>query len=102
MKKLTLLRVAALALLVLLASSAVPCRSAAAGETSLYLRGEPGDYIVGDQQLYFSSSEGEFSALKNAANGVPLSFNTPDYSQLWFLEFAPPNEQILTQGLYSG
>jgi Divergent InlB B-repeat domain len=89
--------------LILLLTAALPCRSAVAGETSLSLWGDQGDYIVGNQQLFFTADNNNtFTVTKNFNNGVSLLFHTPDYSHWWQLDFAAPYNNPLTQGSYPG
>jgi hypothetical protein len=75
---------------------------ARAAVTSLLLTGDPGDYISGGQTLFFAPADGPFSARTNYSNGVSLAFHTPTYSHFWYLDFAAPNKQFLTPGMYSG
>ena len=73
---------------------------AATGETSLFLRGEAGDFIVGDQTLFFTEADGSFTARRNASNGVSLSFVTPSFNHVWFIDVAAPGSVPLTVGTY--
>jgi len=75
---------------------------ARAAVTSLLLTGDPGDYISGGQTLYFTPADGTFSAYTNYSNGVTVAFHTPSYSHWWYLNFAAPNRQLLTPGVYTG
>jgi len=76
--------------------------NARASSTSLLLTGDAGDYISGGQTLYFTPADGAFGAYMNYSNGVSLWFHTPSYSHWWYLDFAAPNKQFLTPGVYSG
>jgi len=70
--------------------------------TSLTLSSDPGDYIGGGQFLFFTSSDGTFTAQQNAAQGVSVAFNTPSFDHFWYLDFAAADNQLLTVGLYTG
>src|ERR1700731_3955666 len=70
--------------------------------TSLTLNSDPGDYIGGGQFLFFTPADGSFNAYQNFDQGVSVSFNTPNYSHFWYLDFAAPNNQPLTVGTYTG
>jgi hypothetical protein len=75
--------------------------NARAGVTSLLLTGDPGDYITGGQTNYYTPADGTFSAWMNYSNGVTVAFHTPSYSHWWYVNFAAPNNQYLTPGVYS-
>jgi hypothetical protein len=77
-------------------------REANAAVTSLLLDSEPGDYIGGGQRLFFGSSDGTFTAQRNFANGVSISFSTPSFEHWWYLDFAAPSDEFLTPGIYTG
>lgn len=70
--------------------------------TSLTLSGDPGDYIVGNQFLFFTPADGPFIAQQNFDQGASFSFNTPTFSHFWHLDFAAANNQFLTVGTYTG
>ncbi len=74
---------------------------ARAGVTSMLLTGDSGDYISGGQTLYFTMADGTFTAQRNYSNGVSLAFHTPTYSHWWYFDFAAPNSQYLTTGVYT-
>src|SRR5262245_31190203 len=74
--------------------------SAKAEETSLFLSGESGDFIVGPQLLFFTPADGKFVAQPNFDNGVSIFLNTPSFDHFWFLDFAAPHSQPLTVGVY--
>ena len=73
-----------------------------ADSTSLSLNSAPGDYVGGGQSVVYTLGDGLFSARKNFPNGVSVAFNTPTFSHWWYLDFAAPDSQFLTVGLYSG
>ena len=75
---------------------------ARAGVTSLLLRGEPGDFIVGEQTLFFTAAEGSFVAYRNPANVVSVRFNTPTFDHFWTLDFVAPHFAPLAVGSYEG
>lgn len=70
--------------------------------TSLTLSGDPSDYIVGNQFLFFTPADGSFIAEQNFDQGASFSFNTPTFSHFWHLDFAAANSQFLTVGTYTG
>ncbi len=76
--------------------------SAHAQVTSLTMNSDPGDFVGAGQFYFFTPADGTFSAQQNFDQGVSLSFNTPSFSQFWFLDFAAPNNQPLTVGTYLG
>lgn len=78
------------------------CTAVHAQETSLYMYSDPGDYIGQGQTYYYTPADGSFTAQKNYDQGVSLSFNTPNYSHWWYLDFAGANSQPLTVGTYTG
>ncbi len=71
-------------------------------ETSLTMDSEAGDYIGRGLFYIYSLSDGKFTAQPNAGNGVSVSFTAPNYSHWWYLDFAAPNNALLTVGSYSG
>src|SRR5207248_4658323 len=64
---------------------------AGAQVTSLTLNSDSGDYVGQGQFSFFTPADGTFSANQNYDQGVSLSFNTPNYGQWWYLDFAAPN-----------
>ena len=70
--------------------------------TSLTLISDAGDYVGGGQFYFFTPADGTFTAQQNFDQGVSISFNTPSFDQFWNLDFAAPNNQPLTPGIYSG
>ena len=69
--------------------------------TSLTLNSDPGDFIGGGQFTFLTPSDGSFSASQNFDQGVSISFfGQPGV--FWFLDFAAPNNQLLTVGSYLG
>lgn len=86
-----------------LALAALACSvSVHAQVTSLTMFSDPGDYIGGGQFQFYTPAEGTFSAQRNYAEGVSLSFNTASYDHWWYLDFAAPNNQPLSVGTYAG
>ncbi len=81
---------------------AVALPAHAAGLTLLGMRSDPGDYIGQGQSYLFMAADGTFTATRNFDNGVSLSFNTPDWSEWWYLDFAAPDAAELTPGVYTG
>ena len=82
------------ALLVLFLSAVLPAQAA---DTSLSMSSEPGDYIGGGRNYFFTPGDGPFNAQRNSASGVSLSLFPP--GTFWFLDFAGPNTP-LTPGSY--
>lgn len=72
-----------------------------AGSTLLSMQSEPGDYIGGGREYFFVPSDGMFTAHRNTNNGVSISFQTPTFSEWWYLDFAAPNGDLLAQSLYT-
>ena len=76
--------------------------NAEAQVTSLTLNSDAGDFIGLGQFFFFSGSDGTFTAQKNFDGGVSIAFRTPFFEHFWSLDFAAPNNQLLTVGTYSG
>jgi hypothetical protein len=70
--------------------------------TSLTLNSDPGDFVGQGQFLFFTPADGSFSAHQNFDQGASFTFNTPSFNQFWSLDFAAPNNQLLTVGTYTG
>jgi hypothetical protein len=93
----TLRRLGLVAIFVLLSAA-----HARAGATSMFMTGDPGDYIIGGRTLYFTAADGSsFTAIRNHANGVSLSFQSADRSHWWHFDFAAGGNQYLTPGVYT-
>ena len=72
-----------------------------AATTGLYFNSTRGDYIGQGQVKTWTPADGTFTAIKNADNGVRISFN--DGSQVWWdLNFAAPEMVALAAGTYTG
>jgi len=53
------------------------------------------------EQSFLTSTDGSFNAQQNFDQGVSISFfGQPGV--FWFLDFAAPNNQLLTVGAYTG
>lgn len=89
---------AAVAAVLLALASVAPARAG----TFLFLRGEPGDYVVGGTPYRFTPADGPFTATRNFHGGVSVSFNVSDFSHFWYLDFAAPGGVPLTPGAYEG
>jgi len=76
--------------------------SAHAQTTSLSLSGDPGDFIVGPQSIFLTPADGTFEVNQNFDNGVSLFFTGNQDGEFWLLDFAAPNQQLLTVGTYTG
>ena len=66
--------------------------------TALAMSSQPGDYIGGGQLYLYTIADGNFAASRNYDNGVSVSLQALD---TWTLDFAAPNNTILTAGTYS-
>ena len=58
-------------------------------QTFLTLISQPGDYIGGGTTETFTPADGTFS-VSNTSDTVSISFNTPSFSQFWYLDFGTP------------
>ena len=87
---------------VLALSFSILAAPARAQVTSLTMNSDSGDYIGGGQFQFYTPSDGVFSAYQNYDQGVSLSFNSAGYEHWWYLDFAAPNDQLLTVGTYNG
>lgn len=76
--------------------------SVGAGQTSIVLDSQPGDWVGGGQHLVFTSADGTFSARGTFNNGVSVDFHTISFSHFWHLDFGPPTDRPLTSGVYEG
>jgi hypothetical protein len=85
------------ALLALLCCSSFA--AAATPQTYIYLNSQPGDYIGGGLHQTFTSSDGSFSVTPYAGS-VTVSFNTPDYSHWWYLDFGAPTTAKFVKSQY--
>jgi hypothetical protein len=65
--------------------------------TGVFLTGQPGDYIVGNQTLTFLPSNASIS-VTGGIGGVHVSLNTPGFGHFWYLDFVPPSTLPLTAG----
>jgi len=71
--------------------------------TSLSMTGDSGDYIGGGQTYFFTPTDGPFTVqISPDLSTVTVAFNTPSYSDWWYLDFAAPNAQPLAVGSYTG
>lgn len=70
--------------------------------TSLSLSGEPGDFILGGQTRFFTPADGTFNVSENFDSGVSLFFSGNQFTEFWSVDFAAPNQQLLTVGTYTG
>jgi len=75
--------------------------SASTATTYLYLNSQPGDYIGQGITQTLTPSEGTFS-VSNGLNTVNVSFNTPEFSQSWHLNFGSPLSVKFAKGQYVG
>jgi hypothetical protein len=69
--------------------------------TGVYLTGDPGDYIVGNQTLTFLPSDANIDVTGTTA-GVSVYLSTPGFSHSWSLDFLPPDLVPLTVGDWGG
>jgi uncharacterized delta-60 repeat protein len=68
--------------------------------TRLRMVSEPGDFIGQGLTYDFDPTTALFQARPNFDNGVSLSVDPPAPGSFWFLDFAAPNEALLTPGTY--
>ena len=57
---------------------------------------EPGDYIGGGDNYYYTPAEGAFSSSQNYDNGVRFGFANGSHN--WSLDFAAPDSALLKCG----
>lgn len=57
-----------------------------AGVTSLRLSSEPGEFVGGGQELFFTDLDGSFTAERIASDSVAVWFRTPDFAHFWHLD----------------
>ncbi|MGF1526113.1 MAG: hypothetical protein ACFCBW_04885 [Candidatus Competibacterales bacterium] len=69
------------------------------GQT-LYFFSEAGDYIGQGQTQTWHSAGGQFTARRNFDQGVTVGFDSADGRTWWTLDFAAPDEGLLTVGVY--
>jgi hypothetical protein len=74
--------------------------SAGAANTVLILNSQPGDYIGGGIKQTFTPADGAFTVSTTYNGGVQVSFQTPNFSSWWYLDFGPPSGQTLSVGEY--
>src|SRR5437588_7380769 len=67
---------------------------------SLYFNSQAGDYIGGGQTVTYTSATGSFKA-QGDGSFVSFSYQEPNFTHWWYLEFAAPNHAMLTPGYYS-
>lgn len=68
-------------------------------ETILVLDSEPGDSVGQGQQQTFTLADGDFTAIRNFANGVSITFQGSGFT-FWTLDFAAPRNAELIAGPY--
>jgi Putative Ig domain len=72
---------------------------ALAQNTALVMDSEPGDYIGGGLNYYYTPADGTFAAGRNFDNGVDLTFNNGSHN--WRVSFAAPDGVPLTVQVYN-
>src|SRR5260370_7097830 len=75
--------------------------SGATPKTFLTLNSQPGDYIGQGITQTFTPADGSFS-VSNSSDAVSITFNTPTYSQSWYLDFGSPSTVNFGRGEYDG
>jgi hypothetical protein len=70
-------------------------------KTFLTLESQPGDYIGQGITQTFTPSDGTFS-ISNGTDEVVITFNTPTFSQFWYLDFGSANTVKFGRGEYDG
>ena len=78
------------------------CARAGAANTLLMLNSQPGDYVGGGITQTFTPGDGTFTVNTTYNGGVQVSFQTPNFSSFWYLDFGPLTGQTLTTGEYEG
>ena len=96
------LRRYAVGLAVAMVLGALTPATAAAGETSLFVRGDLGDPIVGNRSVLFTLADGSFLAEPSGDNGLAFAFVSSSFSQFWFVDLAAPAGMPLAVGNYEG
>ena len=71
---------------------------ATAQTTFLFMHSQPGDYIGAGVTQTLTPLDGNFSATRKFDNGVSVHFNAG--GEWWDLDFAAPQETLLTSGSY--
>src|SRR6185312_10610774 len=69
--------------------------------TSLTLNSDPGDFIGGGENVFFTPADGPFNAQASGTTFVNASFFGPG-NAFWFLDFGAPQGQPLALGTYTG
>jgi hypothetical protein len=75
--------------------------SGATPQTFLTLNSQPGDYIGQGITQTFTPADGTFS-VSTSSDEVAISFNTPTFSQFWYLNFGSPTTAKFGRGEYDG
>jgi len=78
------------------------CERVGAASTLLLLNSQPGDYIGGGITQTFTPSDGTLAVNATYNGGVQVSFQAPNFSSWWYLNFGPLSGQALTVGEYEG
>lgn len=89
--------------LILLGLLALVSPAIHAGQTALYMFSEPGDYIGGGLEYFYTDADLDFGVSRNYQNGVSVSatkFEWPN-SIWWYLNFAAQGNQLLGPTLYT-
>jgi VCBS repeat-containing protein/predicted outer membrane repeat protein len=68
--------------------------------TQLRMVSDPGDFIGQGQTYDYTPVTAAFFAGTNFDNGVSIDVDPPDPGTFWFLDFAGPNNALLTPGVY--
>ena len=74
----------------------------ASDPTGVYLTGQPGDFVVGDQTLTFLPSNASISVTGTRKSGVHVFLDTPGFSHFWFLDFVTPQSLDFAAGDWGG
>jgi hypothetical protein len=70
-------------------------------QTFLTLISQPGDYVGQGITQTFTPADGTFS-VSNSSDAVSISFNTPTFSQFWYLDFGSATTVKFGGGEYDG
>jgi uncharacterized repeat protein (TIGR01451 family) len=68
-------------------------------KSSLFLEGEPGDALVGDNEMLFTVNDGDFRAYLDMGQSIAVDFFG---RHNYFLVFAAPGNGPLVPGVYEG
>jgi hypothetical protein len=68
--------------------------------TALLMSSDPGDYIGGGQNYFYTLNDGSFSASNSSSGYIQISFETPSFDHFWYLPFSSPTGSTMGVGTY--